>query len=381
MVIEDYGNVSTFAVAGSNDTMTTSLLVSGTTVGSSQSVTTNNGLVLSGQTMTAAVGTIASAVDASTPDSKLIVSGSTSDLAAYKLTTTNDNYTLTEAVVSFASAAAASNITSVELKDGATVLATAPVVLSGSDYLATFSGLSLLVPANTDKVLTVAATIGDINTNSGSAGAAMTATLTSFKANNSQGTETSDTTYRAGNAIYVYKSIPTVTPQTLPSTVLTAGTQTLAKFSVSSDSNPIGWKKFIFTVNKSASSTITNVKLYDGNGVEVLGTPTLATVGSGDTAGTISFVPTTEESISGSKTYTLKADIGGVIADNDYISTSIGSASMAYAAPADYATVAATNATFVWSDQNKASHSLTTTDWFNNFLVKNIPTDSQTLTR
>jgi len=163
--------------------------------------------------------------------------------------------------------------------------------------------------------------------------------------------------------------------------VLTAGTQTLAKFTVASDTNTIGWKKFIFSVSKSASSTVTNVKLYDDNGVEVLGTPTLDTVGAGNTAGTISFVATTEESISGSKTYTLKADIGGTIADNDYISTSIGSASMSYAAPVAYATAAATNATFVWSDQNKASHSLTTTDWNNNFLVKNIPTDSQTLTR
>jgi hypothetical protein len=262
------------------------------------------------------------------------------------------------------------------------VLGTAPVTLSGADYIATFTGLSLEVPANNDKVLTVSANMGAINSTSGSSGADMTATLASYKVNNSQGSETVNTPAITGNAMYVYKAIPTLALQTLPSTNLTAGTQTLSKFSVTSSGDTISWNKVKFAVTKSASSTIANVKLYDitgGTSIEVAGVATLSTVGSGNTSGTISFVPTTEESIDGSKTYSLKADIGGVIAQNDYITTSINSSGLGYLAPTVYSSVGAT-ATFVWSDESAASHDTTTSDWSNDNLVKNIPTDSQTLT-
>jgi len=239
--------------------------------------------------------------------------------------------------------------------------------------------LNSAIAADNSKILTVSAALTDVTATLGKSGADLKATLDSFKANNSQGTETTEGTDRAGNSIYVYKSVPTVTNQTLPDTLLTGGTKTLAKFSVAADGT-IGWKKFIFSANKSASSTITNVKLYDDNNIEIAGVATLNTVGSGNTSGTIEFVATNEQSISGSKTYVLKADIGGTIASRDYVSVNIGSASMGYVAPAAYATVAGTNATFVWSDQHKSGHDATTLDWNNNFLVKNIPTDSQTLT-
>jgi hypothetical protein len=378
MVIEVYGNVSTFTVSGSNDTMIASLLVTGTTSGSSQTVTTGSGSVLAGQTITAATGSIASALDASTPSSKLVVANSTNDLAAYKLTTTNDSYTLTEAVVKFSGSAAASNITSVSLKDGATVVASAPVVFDGTIYKATFTGLTLPVGIDATKVLTVSATIGDINSSTGSSGAAVTATLDSFKANNSQGTETADATDVAGSAIYVYKSIPTVTNQTLPTAVLTAGTQTLAKFSVTSGASAIGWNQINFTVSKTAAVTVATAKLYDENGVEVAGTASIDDLGGTATLGHVSFVPTSEQSVSGSKTYTLKATIGGTIASNSFVSTSI--ASDGYLANTTYALAFADGNNLIWSDQSAASHSLTTTDWTGGYLVKTLPTDSQTLT-
>lgn len=380
MVVEVYGNVSTFTVADDNDTMTTAMIASGTTVGSAQSV--NTGAALSGQVITAKVGSIASSVDSSTPVSALVRSGQTVDLTSFRLTTTNDNYTLTEAVVKLGGAAAAANVSSLILKDGSNVVATAPVVLSGGVYMATFTGLNFALPADNYKALTVAGELVGITATMGSTGANLIATLDSFKANNSQGAETADGTDRAGNAIYVYKSVPTVANQALPTTLLTAGTQTLAKVKVSSDTNTVGWKKIVFSTTKTAAVVITDAKLYDDStGLEVPGVATIATLGDGNTSGSVSFVATTEQSISGEKTYSLKATVGGTIADNSYVSTNIGSASMAYAAPAAYGTVAGTNATFVWSDQSLASHGEGTLDWNNNFLVKNIPTDSQTLTK
>jgi hypothetical protein len=373
MTVEIYGNVSTFTVAGSNDSMISSLLVSGTTVGSSQSVTTNSGSVLAGQTMTAEAGAIASAVDAATPASTLIVANTTADLAAYKFTTTNDNYTLTEAVVTLGSAAAASNVTTLTLKDGSTVVTTAPIVLSGGVYQASFSGLTLAIPANTDKVLTVAATLGAINSSNGSSGAAMTATLTSFKANNSQGAETSDGTDRTGNVIYAYKSIPTIANQTLPTTVLTAGTQTLAKVSVT---GTIGWKEMKFSISKSNLVELASIAVYDENGIAIPGAA-IADIGAGTTGSAI-FIPTAEQSVSGTKVYTLKATVGGTIASNNFVSTNI--LTDGFLANTTYALANADTNNFIWSDQSAASHSVTTTDWTGGYLVKSLSTDSQTLT-
>ncbi len=378
MVVEVYGNIGNFTVAGGDDTMITSLLVSGTTVNSAQTVTTNGNAVLAGQTITAAsAGTIVSAVDASSPVSKLVVAGSTTPVAAYKFTTTNDSYTLTEAVVKVNAAGGATVIGNVTLKNGATVIATKP--LAGTTV--TFSNLAVPVAANGTTTVTAEVQLGTIGFGMGSSGANVGLTLDSFKANSSQGVEATDGTDRAGEAMYAYASIPTITNATLPTTILGgAGTRTIAKFTVAADTNPLAWKKMIFTVLKSSAPVITGGQLWDmSSNTQVAGTPTLTTVGATDLTGSIAFVATNEQQVSvGSpKTYELRVTLaaGGA---GDYVATNIAQPS-SYVAPAAYATVAGTTATFVWSDLSAQSHDATTLDWNNAFLVKNLPTDSQEL--
>lgn len=393
MTIEVWGNISTFTVADNNDTMISSLLVSGTTVGSSQTVTTNSGAVLAGQTVTAKTGSITSSLDATAPVSAVVVGGASQDLAAYRFTTTNDNYNLTEVVVTVADAAAASNISSLSLKDGVTVIATVPV----SGTTATFSGLSIPVAANAYKVLTVSGALGTVGFGAGNTGADLTTTLASFKANNSQGTETSEpAANKAGKAIYVYKAIPTISIQTLPSTLLSAGTLTVAKFSITGSTNTVAWKKLSINVAKSANPTIAalagangsgSVTLYDETNTAVPGTIAFAGLVGGAANAEVVFTATNEQQISGSKTYTLKATIGGAPVAGDSISTAINHGVVAYAASNDYTTVSGTAASFVWSDmagdQSTPTHdeAATSNDWNNDWLIKNIPTDSQTLTK
>ena len=68
----------------------------------------------------------------------------------------------------------------------------------------------------------------------------------------STGIETSLTSSpAAGNAIYVYKAIPTITNVTLPSGVLGAGTKTIAKFTVASSGGTIAWKQIMLDINKA----------------------------------------------------------------------------------------------------------------------------------
>ncbi len=377
MVVEVWGNIGTFTVADGNDTMISSLLVSGTTTNSGQTVNTNTNNVLAGQTLTAAsAGTIVSAVDASTPVSKLVVAGSTTPVAAYKFTTTNDSYTITEVVVT-ATPGGSTVIGNVVLKDGATVVATKP--LAGTT--ATFSNLSVAVNANASKTLTAEVQLGSIGFGAGTSGADVKLTLDSFKASSSQGVETTNGTDRAGNAMYAYMSIPTVTNVALPTTILGgAGTRTIAKFTVAADTNPVAWKKIIFSVSKSSAPVLTLATVWDtSTNTQVAGTPTLTTVGNGNATGSIAFVATTEQQVSvgAPKTYELRVTLasGGA---SDYVATNIAQGTT-YVAPAAYATVAGTGATFVWTDMSAQSHDETTLDWNNDFLIKNIPTDSQEL--
>lgn len=383
LTVEVYANISADAYDGdaTADAMTTSLLVTGLTAASGQTVYTNNNVPLTGQTMTATVGQITSAVDASTPVAKIVAGNTTQDVAAFKFTTVNDSYTLTQMVVSVGSSAV-SAINNVILKDKTTVVGTAPIV----GTTATFSGLSMAMPANTSKTLTVSLELGVIGSAGAPSGTDVKITLDSFKANNSQGVEnTFANINQAANSVYVYKATPTISNVALPSTLLTTGTVTLAKFKIETPGT-IGWKKVIFSITKTGGAAddpeITSASLYDADtNIAISGTVALTNVGTSSISGSVSFVATTEQEVSGTKTYILKATVAATaLATGDNINTNIAQPS-AYAAPNTYATVAGTTASFIWTDQSSTSHSETTTDWNNGYLVKNLPTDSQTLTK
>jgi len=169
------------------------------------------------------------------------------------------------------------------------------------------------------------------------------------------------------------KAIPTITSVGLSTTILAEGNNTIAKFTVAADTNPVYWKKMIFTV-ATTTCNAANFKLYDGSG-EVLGSAAVS-------GSNIHFTATNEQSVSGAgeKTYTLKADVSNV-STNDAISTYINT-SGASAVTQQTAYVATTTAaTFVWSDGSANAHGLGTSDWYDDYLVKNIPLDAQGLSK
>ncbi len=270
----------------------------------------------------------------------------------------------------------------VELYDGATLVASLP----GASTV-TFSGLSWNVPANTNKYLTVKLVLGAVGIGAGTSGSSQLLTLTAFSATNTStgvnatGTESDP----AGNAMYAYASTPTITNVALPTTTLNTGTVTAAKFSVASNGGSIEWKKLIFTITKSISGTDTLASgtVWDADtNTQVAGTFTFtgSVEADNDTAGGATFVATNPQAINGTKTYVVKMTVAGTLASGDNMSVYIDQLPTSYAASNDYTTVAATTATLVWSDLSASGHSTSTTDWVNSYLVKNLPTDTQTLT-
>lgn len=371
-----------------NDAFRTDMIVSGTAMISGTAIATGE---VTGQTITYTAATITATVDASSPVTAIVYDNQTVTTGAFKFAAVTASYNVTDITVTVANA---TNVQSIMLYDGATLVATQPGSTS-----ATFSGLTWNVPANMNKVLTVKLMLGNVGIGAGTSGAGITTAISAFTAVNTSTGVSDASANDAGPSIennptaaamYVYASTPTVTNVALPTTILSTGTQTVAKFSVASNGGTIGWKKMIFAITKTldigGAGTLATPTLWDADtNTQIAGVATFT--GSievaDDLAGGLTFVATNEQQVSGTKNYVLKMVVAGALDDGDNINVNIAQPDT-YVAPAAYATVAAANggqATFVWTDTSAASHDETTLDWNNGFLVKNLPTDTQTLTK
>lgn len=377
VVIELWSTIGSSITAA--DSLKTDLSVTGTSLVGGQSVTASD---VDGQTIIAGTGSITVSADATTPVAAILADNQTVDTAVFKFAALYSGYNVTDITLTVANA---TNVANVMLYDGATLVASKP----GSATV-TFNGLNWNVPSNSNKYLTVKLQLGAVGIGAGTSGASILTTLTSATAT-STGTGVSAAVTEspanpAGNAMYVYAAIPTITNVTLPTSVLSTGTVTASKFTINTNgSGTIGWKKLIFTVTRAmgGTDTLATPTLWDADtNTQIAGTATFT--GSievdNDVAGGIEFVATNEQQISGAKTYVLKVVTAGTFVSGDNLNVSIAQPS-SFAAPAAYATVAATTSTFTWTDVSAASHDETTLDWNNGFLVKNLPTDSQTLSK
>lgn len=378
--IEIWANIGSTITSG--DSMRTILTVSGTAALSGNAVTSG---AQAGQTIASGTGTFTATVDASRPDASLLDDSGTKTVAAFKLDAVTDDFTLTDVTLSFQSNR--TTIANVILKEGGSVLASKPA----SSASTTFTGLSLSVPANTSKVLTVDLELSTVGVGAGTSGENVTVQLHSATGKNSQGVSAalSGSFALSGQAQYVYKSVPTITPVSLPTGILSQGTITLAKFSISSGgTGAVSWGYLTLTVTKSDSNaTITNPTLWDAdtNTQISLATSTVTNLATGSTSGTIALGTTNEQQISGAKTYEVRVDYtDSSLVSGDSVNSKIAQGASSYAAPAAFLTVLGAQgatASFIWSDVSASSHSTTTTDWNNSYLVKNLPTNSQSLTR
>ena len=312
-----------------------------------------------GQIITgAANGTLTATADATTPDSALVDDSGTATTAAFKFAAVNDSFTITDMTVTLADASAVSTVT---LMDNGVA------VTGGSKPAATtltFSGLNIPVQSNSNKVISVQLTMSPVGVGAGTAGSSLLTTLTSFTSRSSNGTSDvsgndagpSIENNPAGNIMYVYHAVPTITNVALPTSILSTGTQTVSKFTISSGgTGSVSWQKLSFTVTKNVSGT------------DTLATPTLwnsdtntQITGAGvftgtvnvdnDTAGGIDFVATNEQTISGAKTYELRVDIGGAPVAGDSLTVKVAQPSSFAAQAAAFASHTASSVSYYDTD-------------------------------
>jgi hypothetical protein len=364
----------------SADSLKTDLTVTGT---ASVSGTATSNADVDGQTMIAGTGTLTVTLDATSAAARIVADNQTIDIANYKFEALYSGYNVTDLTFTIGDA---SNVSSIALYDGATLVASK----AGSTTV-TFNGLNWNVQAGSSKILTAKLTLGSVGVGAGTSGASLITTLTDATATSTAtGVSAAATESNpASNATYVYAAIPTITTVTLPTSVLSTGTVTASKFTIGSNgTGTIGWKKIIFTITRAmgGTDTLASATVWDADtNTQIAGTPTFAgsVEADGGTSGTLAFVATDEQQISGSKTYVLKMTTAGTFVSGDNLNVSIAQPLTAYDAPDAYADVITDDATasFVWTDVSAASHSASTDDWNHGYLVKNLPTDSQTLSK
>ncbi len=368
-----------------------------------------------GQKITVITSQLTHALSPATPEAAIVVGATTVEVARFVFKADIEDYTISEIKVRSVNTAAANSVVNLTIEyptQTGNATATTAYIESAGQYDATFSGLTMFVPrGNVEKTVIVRATLNAVGSGYGETGDDVKVRLFSYKKQSASvalvevtGT---DTATLIGNTMIVRKSKPTVTPVSLPSTVLTTGTITLAKVKISANSAaPIGWKKIVFAVNGTIGGrvigsddvppvpttvgiyginagaavadalSIDTVELWDGT-TKVPGAPTCFNTSTGSS---VEFVADDEQQISGEKIYELRGNVRVVPATGDIVQTRINSGSSSLGIGA-YGAIAATAATLVWTDRSADSHSVNTLDWTNDYLIKNIPTTAQALTK
>ena len=419
-----YGDVNSSATG----TGVASVLISGTTASSATSVNTNNNSVLAGQTITFVTGSLTTAVDGSTPLNQAVAGNQSVTAGKFKFTASNDSYTIKELRFTVAGDAATSAvINSLNIKDGSTVLATIPYNSTSNYFNAT--GLNVVVPANTSKVLTVGYNLATPYTDGTTITTGKNAqiTLSYVKVADSQGTESEPTANRTANYIYIYKTVPTFTASTITgqgANLVSGSAVEIYKLSVAANTQgSIALKQLKFavaitdggtesnpTINamsffRGSTNITSSVHIQDNSGVSLEGT----TSGLNESNATPVYITfDTEEVIPAGTTYTytLKgtpSGFMGVSGDTDSVVTTIAQditpagvsagtdAIKFYLDATSTAGIQTLNATAagagtgadanaIWSDNSGQLHDYTYTgsssDWFNGYLIDNFPLNS-----
>jgi uncharacterized protein YgiB involved in biofilm formation len=193
--------------------------------------------------------------------------------------------------------------------------------------------------------------------------------------------------------MFAYKAVPLLTAVALPNADLAAGAgKVIAKFTVSSNgTGTVAWKQIMLEISKTATPTLASYALYNSDTGELLTAATTIqndTVANGacDGADTACELLVTRgavadddivESISGAKTYEIRATIGGGIAATDSVSLTVDRNTASHVNAAIYTSAdnsgAANNVSFTWSDESgTATGDTGMATWVSDYLVKNL---------
>lgn len=210
VAVEVWVNILSGAIDAA-DSIKATATVSGNSAVSGTAVTTS---AVDGQTITYNTGTFTISVDGSSPVARAVSGNQEVTAGVFKFQASNDNFTVKEFDVSVASATVAGSVAMVKVYDGATLVASLPFTGSdadsGSNNMASFTGLNWIVPTGQSKLLTVKLMLNTIGQGAGSSAQNAAVQLDRVRYQSSAGAVTTSATDYNANALLVYKAVPTV---------------------------------------------------------------------------------------------------------------------------------------------------------------------------
>jgi len=331
-------------------------------------------------------------VNGSMPDAAIVLADSTGNyVAEYQFSAQNEGFTVDKLQLkvdnNFATSTSAVSL-SYKDKDGATKTNDGMFISSDTlaDATATFTGLTMYVPANSDATLKVYISMTSLSSN-GVSGANSTVRLDADEGFNATGDSgTTDTTLAAAdltsNAFYNRKSKPTFAKQTLTGAPSTGNP--LYKFTVVADNaGNIEIKQLAFTVTTNGCD-VASLYLYKPSSSTQITDNEISPLTTGGTVALIVgaidsdvlTIGTTAETyeVRGTVTNYSSADADSVAIKFTLDAAGVANQS-AFDAGADDITspaAGAANNYNVWSDRSGVSggHTTETADWTNGYLLE-----------
>ncbi|MDP3093135.1 MAG: peptidoglycan-binding domain-containing protein [bacterium] len=335
------------------------------------------------------------------------------------------------------------DFSAVKIYDGTTQVGSTGYLSGGLVTFNFLPGAYVRVLKNQTKVLTLVGDLAGIGSTSGASSGdapklcvdavSPSYVITAEGAESKGSISVAGTTDLCGTEQILRQSVPTLAAGSLPSTLLSSGTKTLYKWTVSADAiGNIGWKAMMFHFSGSIHTDATTVRTIGTDDTTTIKTDgvymIVATDGAADTklidessmkvynsatntqvagawyfrtdtdanGGTYAvFVATNEEVISygTTNTYELRGDLayGGYTGDAVLVrvpdlASSVATTTYALAFGTDNAADSCTSATtvtksFAWSDRSAAGHAVTTSDWSDDYKVPSFPLSTLTLSK
>lgn len=371
-----------------------------------------------GQVQTVSSGSFAVSVDSSTSNYTTVAAGSTGvTIGTFKFRATNESVNLTK-VGLVLSTSTPSDLQTVSLYQGATLLGTATFTGSATTATSTLNS-ALLLAKDTDVLITIKADLSNISVSD----TATEGRLVKIDVTNAEGTGVSSGgTLQVGgvtagvNGVRMFKSFPVVSQDTLPGTGVADGK--LMRFKITADSHgPVGLYNLSFSLatsgtavtNTQVTSLILNVYSDSSYSTPVGGSYSATTGQFGPTNGTaasatlltsaptVDFrVPTNPLEIPAGTTYyfELKGSVAGVSTGSSVTTTLNGDAAYIDASHLGTGTgptqpltstttgaLADSNNNFIWSGNATTTSVLSANDWANGYGIIGLPSGGFSVTR
>ena len=357
------------------------------------------------QTITIGSGVLTVTLDPGTPSNFNVIAGTNSvQVGKFDFAAANSSFTIQELKVKIPNDAATS-VSNVILKyrnsAGVEQSVSQPITTGSQAYAtATFTGLTMYVPANDSSDLDVYVDIPTISSGSKS-GAAISVLIDAnegFKAldaggsldTSAAGADINSAASSGYGTKYVKKSVPTLARLTTGYTTNTVASGVgLYRFSITADAaGTIDWREVSFNI-ATTGVVLDGFTLFDVTGTALAvnssatstnyaaaGSTFVLAICPGGANGCVHSETVDQVGAGSTKTYELRAStISGWGSAGDSLTISFADDPTAIL-NAKAASLHASNY-MVWSDRSSTSHSTTTSDWTNGYLVKDTDNDTR----